>query len=358
MKHVASFAFLIALFAQLACSPDASTKNRNTAAGAGAWQQVPLPAPAAAIDNFDVKPNGDMFLTDRTTGVWKTTNNGQAWQQINTGLTSLFGWTIQVNPHTLDLILNIAGNPTHFYVSHDENSWSQIPEPPGFSLTVDGAFHGALMPPASGGVMILGGQGCTGCTTMYSNDDGATTALSTFSPPQGNDESNGVNGSTFGQGGEASGFYTSTDGGHTFNVVWDCGASVGPACGSVNDSNEIYAAITDGNGNWVLSTMTGVWKSSGTNPNYTWTQLYKSSQRGRVVFRDSFGNYYFGQAQATNSPTIECSTDGGNNWQECDTGIGTGLEAHKFIESNGNLYALIENGTNNQGFLYVRSQGN
>jgi len=354
MKQMTQFALVIALFVQLACSssPDAATKQQN--APGGPWQKLSLPAAATGVDNFDIEPNGDIFVTDRTTGVWKTTNNGQAWQQINTGLPSLFGWTIQVNPHTLDLILNIAGNPTHFYVSHDENSWSQIPEPSGFSLTAKGAFSGGLMPPAGGGVMILGGQGCTGCTTMYSSDDGATTALSTFSPPQGDAESDSVNGSVFGQGGEASGFYTSTDGAHTFNLVWNCGAAVGSTCASVNDSNEIYAAITDGSGNWVLSTMTGVWRSSGTNPHYTWTQLYKANQRGRVVFRDSLGTYYFGQAQSTNNPTITCSTDGGNTWQECDTGIGAGLEAHKFVESNGHLYVLIQNGTSNQGFIYMR----
>ena len=356
MKHVAQFALMITLFVQLACNPYAATKTLKTAAAS--WQKLPLPAPATAIDSFDIKPNGDMFVTDRTTGVWKTTNNGQAWQQINTGLASLLGWTIQVNPHTGDLIANLMGNPSHFYVSHDEATWTQIPEPAGFDLTSTGSFDGGLMPPAGGGLMLLGGRGCNGCTEMYSSNDGTSTSLSVFSPTQGETESNGVNGSVYGFGGEVAGFYTSTNSGANFTQVWNCGASVGPTCGNSNDTNEIYSITTDGGGNWVISTMTGVFKSSGPASNPTgWTHLYTSSRRSRTVFRDSLGNYYFGQAQSTNNPTIECSTDGGNTWQECDTGIGTGLEAHKFVESNGNLYALIENGTTNQGFIYVRSQG-
>ena len=83
MKHVAQLTVMIALLVQLACSPYAATKTSTTVAVQ--WQKLPLPAAATEIDNFAIKSNGDMFLTDRTTGVWKTTNNGQAWQQINRG---------------------------------------------------------------------------------------------------------------------------------------------------------------------------------------------------------------------------------------------------------------------------------
>lgn len=214
------------------------------------------------------------------------------------------------------------------------------------------------MPPAGGGTMLLSGAGCSGCTVMYSTNDGTSTTLSTESPSMGNAESTGINGTTYGAGGENGGLQTSATGA-SFTAVWNCdpigGPLVGPACGNTLDSTEIYSQITDGSGNWVISTRTGVWKSGGpASAPTSWTHLYTSSARDRVVYRDSLGSYYFGQTQKPSSFTVVRSIDGGATWQEWDTGIGLGLEAHKFIENTNDnkIYTVIENGSTNTGAVY------
>lgn len=123
----------------------------------------------------------------------------------------------------------------------------------------------------------------------------------------------------------------------------------------MNDSNEVYTNQPDANGNWLLSTLTGVWRSSGPASNPTgWTHLYTSNQRSRTLYIDSLGTYYFGQAQASGAPTVERSTNQGAAWTNQSQQIGNSLEAHRFIENqaDGDIYALIENGSTNAGAIW------
>lgn len=336
------------------------------------WSQVTLPASAGHVDGFDIKQsNNHWFITDRFSGNWKSLDQGQTWNPINNGLpvgsgvfcqsagTNNCGWTILVNPVTGDLIYNQQGNPSFFWKSTDETNFTKIPVPSGFNLTSTGSFDGGLMPSASNNVMLLGGRGCNGCTLMYSTDNAVTTHLSVITPSDGETESTGVNGTTYAQGGEASGFHTSTNGGANFTQVWNCVVSVGPTCasgtGSPSDSNEIYVTTTDGAGNWVIASETGVLKSGGPVANPTsWTRLHRASQRSRALLRDTYGNYWYSQSQVTGTGTVFLSTDNGVTWPEYDSGIGTGLETHRFVQNtnDNNVYALVENGTGNAANIY------
>ena len=355
--------FLRALSAQtLTASEGGSTSNgRPGSAPSGQWTQVPTPV--QNVSDVDLDSKGCIYISDRVAGFERSCDGGKNWTVINAGIPaaeiacgaahvmhnshddSIIGYTV-VNPLSSCPGVNRAGI---YKWAQGATQWVPIPQPSGFSISLPSQQPRAV-PFASGGCIVFSGQGATGQVLAYSTDDGVTTHLSTENPSQGTVRGtypNPFNGHIY-SGGENQGILESIDCGKTFQLVWPY------LGGTANPTNGEEAGITvDCSGNIITGSYSGIWQLIGTYPGpYTATFKFHMTQRARAVFRDSLCNLYAGQRQLNANPTVWKSKDGGNTWAEYDLGIGTGLEAQRFVEFNGWLYANIQNGSTNAGTLW------
>jgi hypothetical protein len=55
---------------------------------------------ASQINYVAFNGSNHWFVADRKQGFYRSTDQGTSWTQINSGLTTTLGWTINVNPAT------------------------------------------------------------------------------------------------------------------------------------------------------------------------------------------------------------------------------------------------------------------
>ncbi len=104
----------------------------SISSSAQTWTQITTPASATQIRSFTIDSLGNYYVTDRTTGAWRSTNQGSSWSQINTGVTGLQGWAITWDSKHGQLILGMgaSGGTSHFYRSSNQGTtWTAIPIP-------------------------------------------------------------------------------------------------------------------------------------------------------------------------------------------------------------------------------------
>src|SRR6266702_3566261 len=76
---------------------------------------------------------------------------------------------------------------------------------------------------------------------------------------------------------------------------------------------------------------------------------------GKGMGRDANGNLYYGHnSDPTNPTVVYCSTDDGNTWSACDSGIPPFLQGHEVVvnHADGKLYAVTEDEAAKTGTLY------
>jgi len=66
--------------------------------GRRGWQKVSTPSAASQINYVAFNGSNHWFIVDRKQGFYRSTDQGASWTQINSGLTTTLGWTINVNP--------------------------------------------------------------------------------------------------------------------------------------------------------------------------------------------------------------------------------------------------------------------
>lgn len=321
------------------------------------WTPVPTNLSVTPqISDLTFDNNNCMVVSDRVSQFARSCDGGQTWARYASGIPSTcMAWTVEKNPTNGDLIgvLNDTGDlgqncgatrATYWRLPSGSSQWLQIPQPAGF-FTHGGAMGHSVA--FSGNQLAIGGTGCNGCVLMYSTDGGKTTHLSKsvsgavrsmFSPSPGH----------FGYGTENNGYFESADGGQTYNHVWNL-ISGSPSNG------EGFPAMNC-NGNIVFGSISGVWMSTGSYPNYSWTFVHHDSARTRGVFVDPACGVYLGQAQRSwGNPTVQRSTDGGAAWSDYYTGIPCCREAWHFVYNpvDHKDYVVVENGQGNQGLLFV-----
>jgi photosystem II stability/assembly factor-like uncharacterized protein len=331
--------------------------------GAVSWQRVNAPSAATQVNFFSISSGNHWFIADRNHGFSRSTDQGSTWTPINSGLATTLGWTINVNPANGDLIAStfsgsaINANPVTFYRSTDEgNSWSAIPYGhlsaataqtgcafAGNSNIVCGGYWAPS--PASGAwISTDGGQ----TTTSVSNSSNSGTSVFGL----------GVNPSTHDLwlGTERNGIFRSTDNGATWTPESPVDIGLDPTNG-IRDGN-IFGITFDRNGSVLFGSQGGIWKSSNSGSGFTWTNVFRNQNTaaGKGLGRDATGRLYYGHNRDSSNPTVvHCSSDDGNTWSACDSGIPAGLEGHLFIvnPADRKLYAVIEDGATNNGWLYV-----
>jgi len=124
-------ALILLVGATLACGGGSNGSRTTTPSGTISWQAVSTPF--SQLNFIDFGSNGHWFIADRNQGFFRSTDGGSSWTQINSGVATSFGWTINVNPSTGDLFAGIYSSggpnlhPVGFYRSSDEGgTWTAI----------------------------------------------------------------------------------------------------------------------------------------------------------------------------------------------------------------------------------------
>lgn len=351
---------LVVLIALSACGGGAVASNSQPS-GANSWQRVSTPAAATQINFVAFSGGNHWFVADRNHGFYRSTDQGATWIQINSGLATTLGWTINVNPANGDLIASIYsgpsinGNPVTFYRSSNEgNTWTAIPSG---QLSAATAQTGCVF---SGGTIVCGGYWAPSPNSgaWISTNGGQTTiSASTASVNGGAVYGLGLNPVTadLWLGTEQNGIFRSTDNGLTWTQQSPAATSFDPVHG-LRDGN-IYGMTFDRSGNVLFGSQGGIWKSSKNGAAYTWTNVLtnQNTAAGKGLGRDANGNLYYGHNRDTTDATVVYrSTDDGNTWRAFDSGIPSSLEGHEFVvnAADRKLYAVIEDGVTNNGWLY------
>ena len=360
MKAVAVGVLSILITASVSCGGGGSSPV-TPPSGSISWEKVSAPSSATQINFLAFNSSNHWFVADRQHGFFRSTDQGASWTPINAGLATTLGWTINVNPANGDLIASLFSggalnaNPVKFYRSPDEgNTWSAIPYG---QLSAATAQTGCVFvssaivcggywapAPASGAwVSTDGGQSTTGGSVSSTNGGGVFGL--------------GVNPATqdVWLGTEQNGIFRSTDNGLTWTVQSPPATSFDSTHG-IRDGN-IYGMNFDRSGNVLFVSQGGIWKSAASGNGFTWRNVFQNQNTaaGKALGRDGNGTLYYGHNHDTNQPTVVfCSSDDGENWSACDSGIPAGLEGHRFTvnPADRKMYAVIEDGTTNNGWLY------
>jgi hypothetical protein len=231
------------------------------------------------------------------------------------------------------------------------------------------AYSGPLITP--GGTIVDGGfwsPNNFACGSWYSTDGASTTTAISYTLLPGAN-TNGCGGAwgflynpltnDYWMGTEIEGVLRSTDAISWTQVMpYHCGNG---ASTCFTDNGNIQALTYDSSGNILAGAQGGVFRSSGSGGNYTWTKIFATAADVRALFRDLNGNLYLGfKGSTADTTSVYRSLDQGSSWQVWTSGIplsstSTGLEAWHFLynSNDGKLYTNVQDGKTNAGYMYV-----
>jgi hypothetical protein len=127
MRSIVIFPVILAMVFTLACG-GAGSGTGPSGSPSGSWQKVNLPSGVTQVNFVDFNRSDHWFIADQSQGFYRSTDQGATWTQINSGLPTTLGWTINVNPANGDLIAStyagggLNANPVEFYRFSDEKA--------------------------------------------------------------------------------------------------------------------------------------------------------------------------------------------------------------------------------------------
>jgi hypothetical protein len=296
------------------------------------WQLVGS-TDMTVVSAITISTNGYMYAgTDN--GVFCSTDNGDNWTKIDTGLTNQYVYTIAISPNGY-MFAGTSGGGV-FLSTDNGNNWEEKND------SLLNLFIGSLAINADGYVFAGSIGGGTAVGVFLSTDNGnkwtqTSTSVGDWIHGLVIDKSGHVLAGSLGIG-----VLHSTDNGTNW-VNLNLNASVRPV--SVDDSNHIYAG-TD---------YKGIYRS--TNEGTDWVDIntglpYTSFAVLSIVF-NTRGHIYAGTGPGVmgGGAGVFFSTDNGTNWTEFNTGL-TNLQVHTLaIDTGGYIFA----GTNGGLFRSVES---
>jgi len=347
-------------------TPAGQIPNSTPQAG---WQQVPIPPAATQLIDFAIDSSNTWYYADRSSGFYKSTDQGATFTAINNSGIPLNATSIDVNPNNQDLIAVAGSKPVNFYRSQDKGAtWTQIPINPFTLINNLGAYSGCTFAKNNANI-LCGGFWSQGSGTWVSSDNGVT-SLSITKTGANSFNDAGELGDTFGMatnpvtgsiwvGTEVSGIYKSIDNGLTFNRVSGRALTYTPADPQAIDVGNTRWLTFDNGGNVFASTVGGIMKSpdnASISPN-TWTKVFNKtgSAQGKGMGRDSAGNLYYGhRGDPTDTHSVRRSTDGGVTWPPFDQNLPPNMEAWHFVQNlaDGRMYVNLQDTLTNAGQVW------
>jgi len=282
------------------------------------WQ--PLNGPSGAILSLIINSSEHIFAGTDGGGVFRSTDNGQTWTPVTTGLTHKIVYTFAINSGG-DIFAGTDGGV--FLLKNNVESWMQVFDKPTIALAINSSGH------------IFAGT-----------------------------NANGMN------------LFRSTDNGNSWESLYIAGGFVSPQIFplAINSSDYIYAGIKHLNNRLLQSTDNGVnWTtvSPVLNPNFILSIAINSSDQvfvgtnGSGVFRftnnggsweqlnngltntdilslaiSSSGHVFTG----TNGGGVFRSMDNGESWTQINTGLTNIFVNTIAINSNGYIFAGTKGG--------------
>jgi hypothetical protein len=357
---------ILAIAGTVSCGGGSSSSSNNGGGSGGggtgaiSWQRVSTPFSQVAFVDFG--SNGHWFIADRAQGFQRSTDGGSTWTAVNSGIATNFGWTINVVPSNGDLIAGIYSpggpglHPVGFYRSSDEgNSWASIQSG---QLDASPAWTGCAF--AANSNVVCGGYWAASPASggWYSRNAGQTVAATTTATTNGSTTFslalNPADNSLW-MGTEQYGIFRSTDNGATWSSASPPDTNIDSVNG-IKDGN-VFAITFDSSGNVLFGSQGGIWKSSSSGSALTWKNVKSNNNTadGIALGRDTNGTLYYGHRQDSSDPTtIYCSTDDGNTWKGCATGVPQSQEVFRFVlnHADGKMYAVVRDLTTDTGALY------
>jgi len=279
------------------------------------WQQTGGPEATYVVEMF-VDGNGDLFAGTIGDGIFKSTNSGENWNQVNNGLTS---FDILALARSEEGRLFAGTSQGELYHSDDNgDSWT--------SMTAPGDAGIFAIAAVSSGVIFVGGDG-----GIYRSTDGGTSwerlesglphiiMIRAFVLLPNDDLIAG----SYGMG-----TFRTTDNGDTWIQTFP---------GSPD--NSAYSFTVDASGTIFAATTLGIYSS--TDAGGTWFEMEDPAGANVLDFVIDSTDAYF----AATTTSIYYSTDHGNNWAEARSGLGDLSVLTLGVDEAGVVYA----GTNGDG---------
>jgi len=275
----------------------------------------------ACLD-MDIDDGGRIFLSSAG-GVYRSTDRGDTWQQINLGLSSAFVQSVCILGNNV-----FAGTPYGVDVCPlDGTSWSSvnngISEVPVYSLL---PFDDQLLISSGRGVLLTDNDGELWKTTRRM-DYGITFTDKVHKFLKASD---GVI-----YAGTSTGLYFSGNGGSSWLIY------------SGYVGQQVYDFVFDKNGNLLKATADGVFKSTDNGMN--WTKLNENTNLGTLtcIVTDDDNHIYVGSYSG-----IYESDDGGAKWNDISQDSLKDTYFNKLVYSGNRIYAATTKGVYTYDIFY------
>ncbi len=270
--------------------------------GGATWNKI---MPTISLDAF-VK-DGNIFSACSGAGVFVSTDNGNTWNQKNSGMTLPNIYSIN---HTSNNYIIAGDGSTGIYLSTDSgNSWTKK------NTGLDGLNINSLVETNNGFVFA------TGIGVRISNDYGLSWS-----------DINNLATWTYGITVDSKGNIYATDG-IGIDKSTDNGLSWSSETNGFNWS-VVFSVKADMNDNLYAATQSsGIYKSTDYGEN--WQQVLSDNENFHSLIIDKKGDIFAGSW----SNGVYCSTNGGSSWNNISNGLPNDRIQELASDSDDNIYA-------------------
>ena len=258
----------------------------------------------SALSGIVTQPTQNvMYAGTNGGGIFKSTNGGVNWSAFNTGLANLYAYALTANTSG-DVFLGVGSGKKVYKNSNNAASWTLSNTGlDDLAVVWNFCISGSIIWAA---IDSLGGR------CYKSTNNGASWAASNSGLPTNYDVfAIALMGNDLYAGTYGAGIYKSTNGGASW-ISSSAGMS----------SLQVYSLFVDGTTIYA-GTTNHIERSSDSGAN--WTTVYTSVSNNDYMDFAKIGTTLF--SCATNDIGVVRSTDGGNTWTQCSTGLPTSASA-------------------------------
>jgi photosystem II stability/assembly factor-like uncharacterized protein len=259
---------------------------------------------------IDYRNSGTVYAGTYGDGVFKTNNGGETWTAVNTGFSSLYPYSLVIDPQDASVLyagISVGQDTGVWRTANGGDSWDRVA---GIGLPQSYDVASLVVDPNAPGTIYMVGQvGSNNAIGIYRSSDGGDswTSLGGVSgqypyPPLAIDPQDS---STMYAGSAGAGIYKSADGGSTWIQSSRGLSAIGITGLTVDHANAgtVYA-----------SAYSGLFKS--TDRGNTWARQIPNGPLGAVVIDPSNPATIYIVSGANGN--VYKSSDGGENWRPLD----------------------------------------